>query len=1051
MRGGVCHIVKVAAALAFFATPQLWAQPAKPDQLEAPKLKTPKEIDFDRDIRPIFTKHCLECHGADKQEGGLRLHLKSEALKGGDRGIPLTPGKSAESRLIQFVTGQNDDKVLMPPEGDGQRLTESQISQLRAWIDQGAKWPDDVAGVSKSKHWSFQPIARPTLPKVNDAAWVRNGIDAFVLAKLESQGIKPSPEADRATLIRRVILDLTGLPPTLAEIDAFEQSAIRNPQSAFEALVDRLLASPHYGERWGRHWLDLARYADSDGYEKDTARPFAWRWRNWVIEALNRDLPFDQFTVEQLAGDLLPNATLEQKIATGFHRNTLINKEGGVDQEEFRVKAVVDRVNTTGTVWLGLTVGCAQCHSHKYDPIAQREFYGLFAFFNSVSDVDIPAPLPEHVAEYQRAKAAFDAAHAPLAAQVAAFENEQLPARLAEWEKSASQTSLTWNVLTPVTAESAGKAKLEKQPDGSVLVSGKSPISDTYTLTFNTSLIGITAIRLETLADPSLPSKGPGRTAHGNFVLSEIRATVAPKNNPKAEKPVELTNAVADFAQGPDQQQFPASAALDGQHETGWAVAGQLGQSHVAVFEVREPAGFDGGSELTITLDQKYGGGHTIGRPRISITTSPKPVGLGGIPEEVSKSLAVSPAARTAAQQATILKHYRTLDPELAKLDAAVADHVKKAPIDPGSTAKAQAFAELPKPRVSHVLIRGDFLRKGAEVQPHTLAVLPTIATRDSATANRLDLARWLVDPENPLTSRVAVNRVWQHYFGRGLVATTEDFGTQGQPPSHPELLDWLAREFMQRGWSLKSLHKLIVTSAAYRQSSATRLDLLERDPQNVWLARQSRHRVEAEVIRDLSLAASGLLNSSIGGPSVRPPQPAGISELTYAGSAKWVESKGADRYRRGMYTHFQRTSPYPMLMTFDAPDSNVCAVRRERSNTPLQSLTLLNDQVFFECAQSLARRIVNERPAADASLSRTTETIRRGFRVCLAREPSAIELERLEQLFGTLLLECQKTPADAAKLAGKDWPKDIPIPEAAAWTMFARVLLNLDEFVTRE
>ncbi|HZT78804.1 MAG TPA: PSD1 and planctomycete cytochrome C domain-containing protein [Gemmataceae bacterium] len=756
-----------------------------------------RAVDFRRDVQPILARSCVSCHGPARQRGGLRLDDGAEAAKGGNSGPALKPGDARGSKLLLAVAGLDPD-LTMPPKGK-KPLTREEIGLLRAWIEQGAKWPRD-GGTSAgqrpaSKHWAYQPIKRPALPTVKNTAWVRNEIDAFVLARLEAEGIAPSPEADRATLLRRLSLDLLGLPPTPEEVDAVLGD--RSPDW-YERLVGRLLASPHYGERWGRHWLDLARYADSDGYEKDTGRPHAWRYRQWVIDALNRDLPFDEFTVEQLAGDLLPGATTEQKVATGFHRNTLTNREGGVDREQFRVEQVIDRVNTTAKVWLGQTLGCAQCHDHKYDPFTQRDYYQFFAFFNSDVEKDIRAPLP---------------------------------------------------------------------------------------------------------GEPDRPAP--------------------PKDAPKGKK------------------------------------------------------------------------------------------GVQGV--SMAQTLALGP------------------------------------------------------PRKTHVLIRGDFLRPGVEVQPETPAVLPPL--RGSATPTRLDLARWIVSPENPLTARVAVNWAWHKYFGRGLVATLEDFGTQGEKPSHPELLDWLAAEFMasggvyarrdqlggspgasggvyaRRAWGLKRLHRLIVTSATYRQSSKARPGLRDRDPLNALLARQNRTRLEAEVIRDVALASSGLLTRKIGGPSVRPPQPPGISELTYAGSAKWVESTGPDRYRRGLYTWFQRTSPYPMLMTFDAPDSNVCCVRRERSNTPLQALTLMNDTVFVECAQAMGKRILADVPAPSATQGR----VRHGFRLCLGREPSATELARLVRLHGELRTLCQERPAEAAKLLGKGKPAGADAAEAAAWVAVARALLNLDEFVTRE
>jgi hypothetical protein len=745
---------------------------------DATKLPPPaaRKIDFAKDVQPILQRACVSCHGAAKQRGGLRLDDGTLAGKGGNSGAVLKPRDSAGSRLIHLVAGL-DPELKMPP-GKDKALSANEIGQLRAWIDQGAVWPatTPVAGSStKSSHWSFQPIRRAEVPEVVRREWVRTPIDAFILARLEKEKIAPSPETDRVTLLRRAALDLIGLPPTPAEVETFLAD---DRPDAYERAVDLLLASPHYGERWGRHWLDLARYADSDGFEKDTGRPFAWRYRHWVIAALNRDLSYDRFTIEQLAGDLLPSATTEQKVATGFHRNTLTNREGGVDPEQFRVEAIVDRVNTTARVFLGLTLGCAQCHDHKYDPLLQREYYQLFAYFNSDLEANIPAPV---------------------------FGHPRM--------------------------------------------------------------------------DQSLPALG--------------------------KKPAKSSGVV-----------------------------------------------------------------------------------------------------------------------------------------------HAQTMARGPF-RPTHVMIRGDFLRRGIAVSAGTPAVLPPV---NSKIASRLTLANWIVDRNNPLTARVAVNWVWHKYFGRGLVATLEDFGTQGERPSHTELLDWLADEFVRRRWSIKELHRLIVTSAVYRQSSKARPELHTRDPYNALLARQMRHRLEAEIVRDVILAASGLLVRTVGGPSVRPPQPAGISELTYAGSARWVESAGADRYRRGLYTWFQRTSPYPMLMTFDAPDTNTCCVRRERSNTPLQALTMLNDTVFVECAQALARRVLTE------SKRDTTERLRLAFRSCTARSPTATELARLKRLYDELHDSCAADVPAAKALVGEPGAlatgvraSESSMAEAAAWVALARVLLNLDEVVTRE
>jgi mono/diheme cytochrome c family protein len=807
---------------------------------------TKRAIDFDKDIKPILAAACVSCHGPASQRGGLRLDSRDEVLKGGNHGAVIKAG-DLESRLLILVAGLDGEKR-MPPKSK-EPLTQEQVGHLRAWIEQGATWPKDsgtIAAVVKSDHWAFQSVKRPDVPQVKNRAWVRNDIDAFVLARLEKEKIEPSAEADRLTLMRRVYLDLIGLPPTIDEIDEYLKDT---RPDAYERLVDKLLASPHYGERWGRHWLDLARYADSDGFEKDSGRPYAWRYRNWVIEALNHDLPYDEFTIEQLAGDLLPDATTEQKVATGFHRNTLTNKEGGVDAEQFRVEQVVDRVNTTAKVFLGVTMNCCQCHDHKFDPFSQREYYQLFAFFNSDVEVNIPAPVPGDEDRVRKEMVGHEAKLKEVQKAVEEYRAKKLPAALAKWEK-----------------------------------------------------------------------------------------------------------------------------------------------------ELKE--------------DERK-----------------------KLPPAVREALDVEPEQRDDKQKKVIADHYAKSDAALTKLTKAVADHQKNVP----TVTQAQAMAP-GKTRKTNVMIRGDFLRPGVEVAPATPGALPPLKA-DKPT--RLDLAKWLVEPENPLTSRVLVNWMWQKYFGRGLVSTLEDFGTQGEKPSHPELLDWLASEVQRRKWSLKEMHKLIVTSATYRQSAKTRPELAQRDPLNVLLARQTRQRLDAEILRDEALAASGLLTRTVGGPSVRPPQPPGISELTYANSVKWFESTGPDRYRRGLYIWFQRTSPFPMLMTFDAPDSNVCTVRREKSNTPLQALTLLNDTVFVECAQALGRRLHAEKGAVE-------DRIKVGFRLCVTRQPTERELAILSKLYDGLKAECKAKPEQAAKLLGKEKPPG-DVAEAAAWAAVARTLLNLDEFVNRE
>ncbi|MCC7086855.1 MAG: PSD1 domain-containing protein [Pirellulales bacterium] len=796
-----------------------------------------REVDFVKDIRPIFAAACFQCHGPESQEAGLRLDVRKRAMAGADSGPVIVAGKSVDSRLIHLVAGLDKDAGPMPPEDEGEALTKDQIALLRTWIDRGAKWPDEVAGEEskKSDHWSFQPIVRAEPPKFagsgqqaagggafDPASWARNPIDGFILAGLQREGVLPSPEADRITLLRRVYLDLIGLPPTPTEVAAFLADQSSN---AYERVVDRLLESPHYGERWGRHWLDAARYADSDGYEKDLGRPFAWRYRDWVINAINADMPFTAFTVQQIAGDLLtkgdPEYDAAALVATGFQRNTLLNKEGGVDPEEDRVKRTIDRTNTVGTVWLGLSVGCANCHTHKYDPITQQEYFQFYAFFNNIEEVDA--------------------------------------------------------TITP-----------------------------------------------DAMAMLELPDLTPREILPGD------------RDGAVDEKPQ------------------PASPATESKAEV---------------------------------------------RPK--------------------------PNAKERSEKA---RH------------------------DDGSLTLAQTVAESGKRRETYIHLRGDFLSKGAVVEPTTLEVLPPCKPRGSE-PDRLDLARWLVSGENPLTARVIVNRLWQTHFGRGIVATGEDFGTQGDQPSNAELLDWLASEFQACGWRVKHMHRLIATSATYRQSAAARPELLDRDPYNSWLARQNRLRVDAEIVRDLALSVGGLLNPEIGGPSIHPPQPPGVSDLTYAGAAKWKESQGPDRYRRGLYIWFQRTSPYPSLVTFDDPEANLACTRRERSNTPLQALTLLNDVVFVECAQALGKRLM---AAAESSppASVADARIREAFQLCLSREPSQHELSVLKQLYDDALKVCRDEPEAAAKILGTknaDSSTGVVSPENAACVAVARAMLNLDEFLTRE
>jgi len=799
----------------------LWAQP--------PALSEPTEV------QQILKANCQPCHNDTTRSSGLALTTRDAIIAGGNRGAAIKPGSPEQSLLVRAI--EQSGELKMPP---GRALRPEEVASIRRWIELGAIWPKDDAQAARPKGsdwWAFQPVKREDPPHVENTRWVRNPIDQFILARLEKEHLQPASEASKETLLRRVSLDLTGLLPSPQEIRDF--LADTRPD-AYERVVDRLLASPHYGERWGRHWLDVARYADSDGYTIDAPRQM-WKYRDWVINALNRDMPFDRFVIEQIGGDMLPRPTTDQLIATGFHRNTPSNYEGGIDFEQYRVEAVVDRVSTTGSAFLGLTVGCARCHDHKFDPISQKEFYQLFAYFNNVDEIS----------------------------------------------------------------------------------------SETERYDFNRPILAVPA-------------------------------------------PEEIARRKAFDAQ---------RAAL----------------SKELITYVRELAG----------------------RPR-----NPGDVDLAKDPGLIER-----------------VQNLRDLQGREPKLTTTL------------------VMRELPKPRETYVQLGGDFTRRGITVKPAIPAVLPQLPTSANT---RLDLARWLTDPQNPLTSRVTANRIWQTYFGRGIVETENDFGKQGAKPSHPELLDWLASEFIRQQWSQKAIHRLIVTSATYRQSSKRRPETEAVDPYNKLLARQNRLRLEAEIIRDSALAASGLLTETIGGPSVYPPIPDGAMSVTQV-AGKWPTETGPDRYRRGLYTFFRRSAAYPGLVVFDAPDATSACTRRVRSNTPLQALTTLNDQTFLEFAEGLAARVLKEAPPDDKA------RIRYACMLTIGRAPRPDEEDRLERFLIQQWSEYKTKPARATELiytGGKFGPDGIPInpppPKLAAmlpadltleaaWTGVARVLLNLDDFLTRE
>lgn len=1000
------------------------------------------EVDFARSIEPILIKRCSECHGPDQQKAKLRLDSRAAAVQAGKSGHPaVVPGHPDDSELIKRVTSADPDEV-MPPKGAP--LTQAEVAALRQWIQDGAVWPER----DPLQHWSFQPPKRPELPPVRDEKWVRNEIDRFILARLEKENLSPQREADRYTLARRVALDLTGLPPTWDEVQRF----VNDPSpKAYESLVDRLMDSPQYGEHMARNWLDLARYADSNGYQVDLARSI-WPYREWVINAFNRNEPFDQFTIDQLAGDLLPNPTAEQRIATGFNRNTKINDEGGGDAEEYRTKAVKDRVATVGTAWMGLTLNCAECHSHKYDPISHEDYYRFYGFFNNSTDggnystaPSLEVPRPDLSETESFLKQRLDRTKRELAAAKESLANEQR-----SWEARVREKGEIWRVLNLTNAYSTGGSGYTNLADGSVLGIGVNPIYDTITVEAETELTGITAVLLEVLPDPSLPKNGPGRWgASGNFILDEFGFTAAPKSGPApADTNVWFARATADW----EQQYYRAEHAVDRNPKTGWAIGPQFGQRHFLIAEPQQPAGYEGGSRLSFRFDHYHGNSHCVGRFRISVTTEKDPHSLWPVPAEV-KAIALKEAGqRTPEESSTFAAFCESASPlirNLSREQIRLEKRLQELASQKFTTLVMQERSE-PQPRPTYVHLRGDFLSKGKEVTPGVpmaFAQLP-----EGVPANRLALAKWLVAPENPLTARVTVNRLWEQCFGTGLVKTSEDFGRQGEPPSHPELLDWLATEFVRSGWNMKAMKKLILMSAAYRQDAAADSTRLEKDFYNRLLARGPRFRMDAEMIRDHALRVSGLLNPRVGGPSVYPQQVPNLwKEIGFLrpeiGMDEWPVSEGPDLYRRAIYTFWRRVCTYPTFATFDAPSREVCVARRPRTNTPLQALAGLNEPTLLEAARVFAQRILTQGGSEQGA------QLDFAFRTCLGRPPTVAERARLLKFLDQQLAGFRRDRAAAEiliQVGSAERPASLESPALAAWMMVANVLFNLDETLTK-
>jgi len=1052
------------------------------------QAEEPVAVSFSRSIRPLLAEKCLSCHGADaaQRQGGLRLDDPASALQAADSGNQaIVPGSPDKSELIARITS-TDESIMMPPPEAKKPLTPEERTLLTDWIRAGAPY---------ESHWAFITPERPQVPEVPGKAQPENPIDRFVLHRLAQEQLSPASQADPVTLIRRLTLDLTGLPPTPEEVDAY--LADTRPDR-YEQAIERLLASPHYGERWGRYWLDAARYADSDGYEKDKPR-FVWPYRDWVVNAFNQDMPYDQFVTEQLAGDLLPNPTPQQLVATGFLRNSMINEEGGVDPEQFRMEAMFDRMDALGKSILGLTVQCCQCHDHKYDPISQQEYYQLFAFLNDTHEASVPYYPPEAERVRRQGLAAITALESQMQRECPDWEQQ---AR--HWLAAGRESDPDWHFVVPKQEVSGGQKHLVLN-DGSILAQGYAPTRSESVFEVETPVESVQSVRLELLTHRDLPLNGPGRALDGTCALTEMKIEIGPADGSSPMKTVTIAAAYADInpPQAPLAAQYddrtkreritgPIEFAIDQKDETAWTInqgPGRSNRSRQAVFVLKAPQSFAGGTRLKLHLVQRHGGWNSddnqtnnLGRYRFSVSgetcdgSTLRPHCLQSLPESLTAPL-------TSAQRALLFREWSSQAPQFAKQNEQLATlwHKQPEPVTQFS------LADRTEHRPTFILSKGNFLQPLEQVSPGVPAVLPALNVEHPT---RLDLAHWLMDRRHPTVARSMVNRVWQMYFGTGLVSTPEDFGLQSAPPSHPELLDWLAVEFMESGWKFKSLHRLILTSHTYRQSACFSPELLERDPDNRLLARASRFRMEAEGVRDIALAASGLLQTQVGGPPVSPPCPEFLflPPASY-GPKTWNLSTGPEQYRRALYTFRFRSIPYPALQVFDAPVGDVACVRRVQSNTPLQALAALNEPVFMDCARALADIALQTPERSDS------DRLRLVFRRCTARLPNANELAVLTKFVHTqrermargeldadsivhpngplaaadsaISNSATSNPSEAAsaeagaraeagagievRAGTKDVSGAIDSQEQAVWTLTCRALLNLDETITRD
>lgn len=1009
--------------------------------ITVPSFAATEKIDFTTQIQPILSENCYACHGPDEAtiEGGLRLDKQELAFKGGDSGKAIVPGNANASLIMERIL-HTDPKEVMPPPDKKKRLPPEQVKLIRDWINQGAEW---------GTHWAFQTPERPPVPEVKNKAWVKNPIDAFVLAKLESQKLAPAPQAEKNTLLRRLSLDLIGLPPTLDELASAGDTAKE---------IERMIASPHYGERWGREWLDAARYSDSAGYEKDLPR-YHHFYRDWVVSAMNRNMPYNEFVIKQIAGDLLPNATQDDRIATGFLRNSMVNEEGGAKPEQFRVEGIFDRIDAIGKSMLGLTAQCAQCHTHKYDPLTHDEYFGMFAYLNSISETSIPAYTPDERKTTDE-----------LLAKIAEIDRQvrksspQVEEKYQAWQKEMLELPRTeWEALELYQLGDSGQ-KYWPLPDKSVINMGYAATRGGESFTTSTDLPVIRSARLEVMNDPYLPMNGPGRSTYGTGALSEFilkggkesgklqglkfKNPVASINPPA--KPLDPKRFPSNEKREPDDRTTgPAAFALDGNNKTAWTNERDPARNNdpaVLTFELVEPIQSDAKTYLQYTLSANHGGYNSddnmtfnLGRVRLSVSSS-LPNALDQMPPLVLEALETPVDKRTPEQEARLFAHWREAQAEFSEETKQIEALYAQVPQPTWALVAGQSK----NPPETRLFERGEQTHPKHVVKPHVPAFLHPLPPGDPE--SRLTFAKWLVDPKSPVAARVFVNRVWQAYFGIGLLETSEDFGHQAARPSHPELLDWLACEFVESGWDMKHLHRLITNSATYQQDSAASEKLRDMDPKNRLLARAARFRVPAETVRDIQLATSGLINLSLGGRSVYPPAPAYLFQKPVSyGPKTWNVETDSQRYRRALYTFRFRSVPYPMLTTFDAPNGSVSCVRRSLSTTPLQALVTLNEQVSVEAALGLAHRMLSDKGTLE-------EKISRAFQICTARVPDAEEIATLKSFYESSLAtdpEQMKVLLENYKPVTIDLSAH-PIDQLAAATAVARVLLNLDETITK-